>query len=187
MFTGTTGASSLATATILSGTSAIIPEISEVIGAKERAEVYSKGIEIIEEAYGQYLEHLAETPAEENGSTLTPAGAALYKQIVAAVHVVESGLVGQLPSLEKMQQTKPTPLDVSSRVINMKAGSTQDIRVTQGGPLVSATSSNADVVAVDIQTDPNKATLIAQKAGDSTIFFRNASGGFATAKIQVTP
>lgn len=78
MLTGATGASSLATATILSGTSAIIPEISSVIETKERAEVYSKGIETIEEAYGQYLEHLKE---ETRMAEQKPSPAAIFDKV----------------------------------------------------------------------------------------------------------
>ena len=111
MFTGTTGASALGTSTILSGVSAIIPDLSEVIGAKERAEAYSEGAQSIEDAQALYLQEIAEAEKGQDhtvisATKLTPPGAKLYGATVASIHVVEKALTGQIPSLEELQKMR---------------------------------------------------------------------------------
>lgn len=111
MFTGTTGASAVGTSTILSGVSAIIPDLSEAIGAKERAEAYSEGAMAIEDAQAFYLQEIAEAekdkdPTAISATKLTPPGAKLYGATVASIHVVEKALTGQIPTLEELQKMK---------------------------------------------------------------------------------
>ncbi len=106
LLTGTSGGSAIGAATILSGTSAIIPEVSQVIGAKERAEAYADGIKSIENAEARYLKASAEgnKKGKISGKELTPEGAALYKSVLAAVHIVEKRLVGQLPTMKDIEE-----------------------------------------------------------------------------------
>lgn len=189
MFTGTAGASALGTATVLSGVSAIIPEISSVIEAKERAEVYSEGINMIENGYAVYLEQVA-TPKGDGESPssgpISPAGAALYSVVVSAIHVVEKGFVGLLPTLEELQKARPEPLDVSARFVNLEEGSPLDLRATRGGPFVSALSHQPEIATAEIQEATNQAKIVAVRAGKTTVVLRNATGGIATVGVQVT-
>ncbi len=203
MFTGTTGASALATSTILSGTSAIIPELSNVFEAKERAEVYSKGVEMIEDAYAQYLEDITTAKEEPSppscspcrspiGETLSPAAAVLYGKIGGALHVVEKGLAGQLPTLEELQKASPAPLDIATRFITLEENSPPyEIRVTRGGPLISSTSNRPNIAAVEIQEDANTAKITpaakVTKEEEANILLRNGGGGITTLKVHVTP
>jgi len=114
LLTGTSGGSAIGAATILSGTSAIIPEVSQVIGAKERAEAYSDGIKTIEKAEARYLDAVsqrlvADKRGKISGKELTPEGAKLWNSVRAARNIVRQRLAGQLPSLKEIMEADGEP------------------------------------------------------------------------------
>jgi hypothetical protein len=202
MFTGTTGASALGTSTILSGVSAIMPELSGVIGAKERAEAYAEGAQAIEDAQALYLKEIAEVEAKNNtpptsgdGNTpkLTPAGAKLYETTVAAIHVVEKALTGQIPTLAELQRMRQdaNKIEVVPPKVTLRPGDKTTVQVSRGGPLTAFASENDTIASVKL-TNVNTAEITAEAEKDmkkseetTTITFANDRGGSTTIVVTV--
>lgn len=107
MLTGIAGANGLTAGTILSGISAMMPEVSNVIEAKDRAEAYSDGMKSIGTAFSVYRTSIAESHEGTVDSTkITPAGATLYTTLRSAISVVESRLAGLLPTTKELMQAR---------------------------------------------------------------------------------
>lgn len=188
MLTGTTGSGAIEVATILSGTSAIIPDVSEIIGARQRAEAYSEGVKWIEEAEARYCQQIAELQdGQVNDQKLTPAGAALYASLVGALHLVEARLTGQLPTVEDLRKAKPLPLNLSGKTATRikTSGEPTRVQMTTGGPAVSAMSSDLSVARVALEESGMAVDIIGVSAGKAVVTVRNESGGWAMVRVGV--
>jgi len=190
MLTGTAGGSVVGAATILSGTSAIIPEVSEIIGAKERAEAFGDGVKAIEIAEAHYLQRVAKMKGggQISNDKLTPPGAALYESVVASVHLVEARLIGQLPRVEDLQKATSdfSKMDLMPSVVTLKANDKTTIKVSHGGPATAVASDNDMIATVETSDSGYAATITAKRAGDAVITFANGRGGSITVDVTVT-
>jgi hypothetical protein len=194
MVTGTAapGRAAAEAATVLSGTSSIIPEVSSVIGAKERAEVYAQAIKDIETAEAKYVNASAASEAGVISRTkLTPAAADYYQSVVASVHVVEARLAAQLPSDEDLRKAKGEfdRLEVNPTSLTLAAsGQKATIQVLHGGPISTATSSDDTIAAVKIDTGNMSATVTggANATRSASVVLTNGRGGTANVAINST-
>ncbi len=215
LLTGTSGSSAVGAATILSGISAIIPEFSNIIEAKDKAEVYNRGLDAIGDAEAEYLQQIAAMQPEEEESTgnpstgnpsapnpstgtesqqisanrLTSAGAQLYKAVGKAVRLVEKGLTGKLPTLQELQELSPKQLILSAMAVKeLKTGkqNTVTVAVATGGPAVSATTNDATAATATLE-DSGMTVVIEGVTPDkkATITVRNESGGSAMIRVNV--
>ena len=88
------------------GVSAFIPELQEIFQAKEGAEAFRRGVQLIEKAEVKYLTVIK---GDTTKPKLTPAGAAYYGRIVGALNLVEKALLNQIPTLEEVEAAEVTP------------------------------------------------------------------------------
>lgn len=186
IMTGVMGANALTAATILSGTSAVMPEMSEVIEAKGRAEAYTDALKSIERAEAAFLKVMARSHKGKISETaVTPAGAELYDKVRVSIAVMEARLSAQLPSVEELQKLTSRPLTLSGREIkNWKPGSTEQVFATSGGPIVHAESSDLNVATVDIDPGGGSIKIKGVAAGEAEITAENEAGGSASVKVM---
>jgi hypothetical protein len=189
LVTGLSGANGVTAGTILSGTSAMMPELSNVVEAKDRAEAYADGMKSIGVALSVYRSTIAEKhDGTVSGAHLTPAGATLYGTMRSAVGVVETRLAGLLPSTKELAQARSVqggPVRGSSG--NNQVATVKEVADSSGTKFdVAATSVNChwttitlsngrggkDSVVTRIETDPAfdlaSTTLQVSKAAAST-------------------
>jgi hypothetical protein len=91
---------SATTLTVLGLGSAGVPELQRIFNARDRAEAYRDAARLIDEAVLEYYS-FNPSPREEQ---LTPNGVTLLHRTMAAIHMVEQSLTGQLPTLQDMAQ-----------------------------------------------------------------------------------
>ena len=190
MVMGLSGGSAAGASTVLSGTSAVIPEVSDVIGAKERAELYSDGVRMVENAQALYVKAVAETEEGKiSRAKLTLAGATLYETVVAAIHVVEGGLTGLLPTVEQLQKARSNvnKIELIPTTVSLDPGQTTTVQVSQGGPATTAASDNDAIASAQLISNGSAAQITAGAvpAGKATITFTNAGGGSRTVTVRV--
>ncbi len=189
MLTGINGASALVAATILSGTSSIMPELSNVIEAKDRAEVYSEGLKALEDGEARFLKAVAQKSGGKiDEAKMTTDGAELYDTILAAVHVVEARLAALLPSVEELQKLRAVSesVEVAPAVVSLKPGTSTNVQVTHGGPASTASTDSA-LASADLQPGfmVVKITAGEKNHGVATITLTNGRGGKGTVRAIV--
>lgn len=189
ILTGVAGANAITAATILSGTSAIIPEMSEVIEAKGRAEAYTDALKTIERAEAAYLKTIAKTQKGKiNQAVVTPAGAELYDKVRVSIAVMEARLSAQLPSIEELQKLVSKPLSLSgTEVKGWTKGSTARVFATSGGPIVQVESSDLSIATVAIDPGGGSMQITGVAPGEAEITAENEAGGSATVKLTPPP
>lgn len=192
MLTGINGASAVTAATVLSGTSSIMPELSNVIEAKDRAEVYSEGLKAIESGEARYLKAVANKfGGKVDDQKVTPDGAELYDTVFAAVHVVEARLAALLPSVEELQKLRAASetIEIAPAIVSLKSGSTEPARmqVIHGGPASTASSDNSGVASVKLLAGDMVAEIKAEQVdyGRAIITLTNSRGGKGTVMVIV--
>ena len=92
------------TITALAGTSAVMPQLQEIFGARERAQYYEQGASLVEQAQGRYLGAVARKEVDPALPEISLAAVALFNETVAAITVVEKALVDRLPTVEELQK-----------------------------------------------------------------------------------
>ena len=124
----------------LAFSSAAMPQLGGIFNAKARAETYQEGVQLIEQ---NEVDFLAARHGQVSSTELTSAGAVLYRQVTATVHVVEKAIAGQLPTLKEMQdaaarqaQLRPTvpQTPISAPLVSHPRGGTVS-GATLGGPV----------------------------------------------------
>lgn len=190
MLTGINGASALTAATILSGTSSIMPELSNVIEAKDRAEVYSEGLKAIESAEARFLKAIAGKPdGKIDANKVTPDGAELYDTVFAAVHVVEARLAALLPSVQELQklQAVSETIGVAPAIVSLKPEVSGTVQVIHGGPISIASSDRPDTSVEPVPGGMAATIKPAPKMdyGWATITLTNNRGGTGTVTVRV--
>lgn len=190
MLTGINGASAVTAATILSGTSSIMPELSNVIEAKDRAEVYSEGLKAIESGEARYLKAVANKfGGKVDDQKVTPDGAELYDTVFAAVHVVEARLAALLPSVEELQKLRAVSenIEIAPAIVSLKPGGDAKVQVTHGGPANTASSDNSAVASVKLLPGDMVAEIKAEQVnyGWAIIALTNSRGGKGTVTVRV--
>ena len=88
------------TLTVLGLGSAAIPQLQGIFDAKGRAEVYNQAANMIRDGIWEYYS-LNSSPS---ASILTSNGLTLVKKVSAAISLVDTTLIGQLPSATQMRQ-----------------------------------------------------------------------------------
>lgn len=186
---GINGGSAVTAATILSGTSSIIPELSNVVEAKDRAEAYADGLKSVEIAEGVYVKSIADGgEGKISAAELTPAAATLYDTVLAAIHVVEARLSALLPSTDELRKARSEfeRIEVVPAVVSLKSGETATPRVVRGGP-VTAASANDNIAKVTadgasgVKIDADKAAVCRW----TTVTLGNVSGGRGQVTVRV--
>lgn len=195
MLTGIAGANGLTAGTILSGISAMMPEVSNVIEAKDRAEAYSDGMKSIGTALGVYRQSIAEShDGIMNSGTITPAGATLYTTLRSAVSVVESRLAGLLPTTKELMQARSElerfeRIEVIPPELSLLREATANLTVVTGGP-ARAASGNNQIAAVKETADSNGTKFDVNAKGDcqwTRISLSNGTGGKQSVVVRVEP
>lgn len=93
------------TITALAGTSAVMPQLQELFGARERAQYYEQGASLVEQAQGRYFGAIARGETKlQDPPKISLAAVALFNETVAAITVVEKALVDRLPTVEELQK-----------------------------------------------------------------------------------
>lgn len=193
MLTGINGASAVTAATVLSGTSSIMPELSNVIEAKDRAEVYSEGLKAIENGEARYLKAVANKfGGKIDDQKVTSDGAELYDTVFAAVHVVEARLAALLPSVDELQKLRAVSetIEIAPAIVSLTPGPpspTAKIQVIHGGPVGTASSDKAAVASVKLLPGEMVAEIEAGKVeyGSAIITLTNSRGGRGTVRVRV--
>jgi hypothetical protein len=85
--------------------SAAVPQLGDIFNAKARAGVYQDAVSKIEDAESAYYSKHSKPPSD----AYTPDADTLYKNVTANIHVVEKTLLGELPSLQAVQQANDKP------------------------------------------------------------------------------
>ena len=88
------------TLTALGLASAAIPQLQGIFNAKGRAEVYNQGADMIRDGVLEFYSH----DTDPSSSVFTPNGLTLVKRVAAAISLVDTALISQLPSQKQMQQ-----------------------------------------------------------------------------------
>ncbi len=91
---------SATTLAALGMSSAGIPELQKLFNAKGRAEAYNQAAEMIKDGVWEYYS-LNPSPSSTD---FTPNGLTLVKRVSSAISLVDTALVGQLPSRKQMLQ-----------------------------------------------------------------------------------
>jgi hypothetical protein len=91
---------SATTLAALGMSSAGIPELQKIFNAKGRAEVYNQAADMIQDGVWEYYSH---NPSPSS-TDFTPNGLTLVKRVSTAISLVDTTLVGQLPSRKQMLQ-----------------------------------------------------------------------------------
>lgn len=189
MLTGINGGSAVTAATILSGTSSVIPEVSSVIEAKDRGEAYADGLKSVETAEGVYLKSIADGGGGKiSTEKLTPAAATLYDTVLAAIHVVEARLAALLPSTEELKKARSEfeKIEVVPTEVSLKPEGKTPLRIVRGSP-VTAASGNPSIAKAEEKDSGTKVDIEALKddCRSTTVTLANASGGRATTTVRV--
>ncbi len=87
---------------------AVIPELQNIFQARGRAEAYTDGLELIQDAHAFYHKKLSQT--EKRGlvstSELTVEGGELLVQIAACLKLVDKALLTHIPTIEELKAAK---------------------------------------------------------------------------------
>lgn len=193
MLTGVAGANALTAGTILSGISAIMPEVSDVIEAKGRAEAYADGMKSIGNALAIYRTSIAES--NDGGlyfSRLTPAGAALYATLRAAISVVEDRLAGLLPSTEDLRKSRSEiqrfeRIQVIPGSVSLKSGEEVVLKIAAGGPVRAAATNGVAKVTEEENGLAVKVTAGSLPCGWTVVSLGNSLGVRESVTVRVEP
>lgn len=105
------------TLTALGLGSASIPELQKIFNAKGRAEIYNQAADMIRDGLLDYYSH----DTNPSSTELTPNGLTLVKKVASAISLVDTTLVGQLPSQKQMLQAVEEMSPSGTKVQNPKA------------------------------------------------------------------
>lgn len=108
---------STTTLTALGLSSAAIPELQKIFNAKGRAEIYNQAADMIRDGMLDYYSH----DTNPSSRVLTPNGLTLVKKVASAISLVDTTLVGQLPSQKQMLQAVEEMSPSGTKVQNPKA------------------------------------------------------------------
>lgn len=114
------GATTVAT---LAGSSAAIPQLSEIFDTGSRAIAYQQAVAKISEAEGAYYQARAGRSPVVPASALTIEGALLLDTVNAATSAVELFQAGMLPTLDQMKRLEATELHLRAARVSARAGS----------------------------------------------------------------
>jgi hypothetical protein len=154
------------TITALAGTSAVMPQLQELFGARERAQYYEQGASMIDQAQGRYFGAIArkEVPSA-TPPTISLAAVALFNETVAAITVVEKALVDRLPTVEELQKATGAYTDLKF--------APEDISVDVGTEVEAIIGGTATVGSV-VVGDPQKASAT---LSGRTVKIKGLAGG----------
>lgn len=188
LLSGINGASALTASTILSGTSSMMPELSNIVEAKDRAEAYSEALKAIEGAEARYLSAIAGSSSGATGRHLSPAAAALYDTVRDAVNVLEKRLAAQLPSVEELQRVRAASerIEVIPESLSLKMGQEKPVQVAHG-VAISTSSDKPTIAQVEHVPGANTAKIKAGTVpyGLAIITFGGSLGGRGTVTVRV--
>lgn len=175
--------------TILAGTSAVIPELQSIFGARERSKAYFQGASLIEEAEADYYLQLATSHNLISDQGITTAGAEFYSEVIHSLKLVELALIQQIPTVEDVKAAQG--LTYGNRVklhpMSMKVSLSGDEKKSFiiGDEKVLEASSADDSVATAELSDDKKSVIIKPVGhGTTTIVVLNEKGN--TGSILVT-
>lgn len=154
------------TITALAGTSAVMPQLQEMFGARERAQYYEQGASLVEQAQGRYLGAVARDETKPQvPPKISLAAVALFNETVAAITVVEKALVDRLPTVEELQKATGayTDLKFAPEAISVDVG-------TEVEAVIGGTATVGSVVV----GDPQKATAT---LSGRTVKIKGLAGG----------
>jgi hypothetical protein len=125
------------TLTALGLASAAIPQLQGIFNAKGRAEIYNQAADMIRDGVLEYYSH----DTNPSSSAFTPNGLTLVKKVAAAISLVDTALVSQLPSQKQMQQAvEPmssegtTVQDPSAPPVNARVQTLKTVVINQAIP-----------------------------------------------------
>jgi hypothetical protein len=194
LITGLGGANGLTAGTILSGISAMMPEVSNVIEAKDRAEAYADGMKSIGTALGVYRMSIVESnDGAMNSFRMTTAGATLYVTLRAAISVVESRLANLLPSTEDLKKAR-SELDRFEKVevipssLTLTPTGKATLTIVNGGQVRAASGNNSiATVTEDATSGGTKFNVAATGANcqTTTVALANTTGGRESVIVRI--
>ena len=93
------------TVSMFSAGAVLTPLLQQIWGAGEASQAKRKGINLISDAQSRYYNSIStgNNGGEVNNKRITPAGAALYKEVMAALTVVGNAISNQIPSLKDLK------------------------------------------------------------------------------------
>jgi hypothetical protein len=197
LITGLGGANGVTAGTILSGISAMMPEVSNVVEAKDRAEAYADGMKSIGTALGVYRKTSVETSdGTINPFRTTAAGATLHVTLRAAINVVEARLAALLPSTDELKKAR-SEIDRFERVevipstLSLPATGTSATLAIVNGSQIRAASSNDNVATVSEVVNSGGTrfliTATAKPCDWTNITLANSGGGRETVPVRIEP
>ena len=174
----------------LATTSAIIPELASIIDARERAKAYEEGLGLIGDAYSHYLQSIAQShKGKISDNELTPAGARLFSAVNASLHVVESLLAAQLPTVEILQRARTQhSLGVTLAFATTELSADKPLEITASGG-VPPHRADASPLQVSTTTAAGTTTikLFARgtDAGSYPVVIKDSQGNSANLTVTV--
>lgn len=172
--------------TILAGSAAVIPTLQSVFEAKERAEAYNQGVGLVADAESRYL---TATHGRIETTTLTQDGAHLIEETIAALKLVETAIISQIPDTGDVQKARGiraqgVPLTQDAVQFASSLPSDQsDVLSTDGSAITGVGSDNNAVASASFAG--NKVTVNSEGAGVTRIKIIGQSGKVTDLPVQV--
>jgi hypothetical protein len=174
----------------------MMPEVSNVIEAKDRAEAYSDGMKSIGTALGVYRQSVAEShQGIMDSNKMTSAGATLYTTLRSAISVVESRLAGLLPTTKELMQARSElerfeKIEVIPPALSLKkTGDFTELTLVHGGQVRAASGNNSIATVEEVAGSGGTRFKVTAKEDCqwTTITLANATGGRESVVVRVEP
>lgn len=171
---------------ILAGSAAVIPNLQEIFTAKERAEAYNQGANLVAEAESRFQ---AARAGEVDATRLSLAGAKLIEEIVAALRLVETAIISQIPDIADVQKARgirPQTLSVSTDALEIRSGAAGEVGVVGDSAIQMIASANTEVADVSrITNETRRVSIRAKDAGLTRVTLSSGAGLRADVLVDV--
>ena len=186
------------TVTMFSAGAVLTPLLQQIWGAGEASQAKRRGINLISDSQSRYYDNIStgNNGGKVDNNKITPAGATLYKEVMAALTVVGNAIAKQIPSLKDLQTAEGMnalgmlangfTLKVVPRSISMAQGAIKSINIV-GDVAATAVSENA-LIADETGFSPNSNKISIQAKnldGVTKILLSNAKGEKAEVFVKV--
>ena len=191
------------TVTMFSGGAVLTSLLQQIWGAGEASQAKRRGINLISDAQSRYYDNIStgNNGGKVDNNKITPSGATLYKEVMAALTVVGNAIAKQIPSLKDLQTAEGMnalgmlangfALKINPRSISMAPGATRYINIV-GDFAATADSVNPGIADVSkfkpgskqIEVTANATTTTTTK-GVTRINLSNAKGEKAAVFVKV--
>ncbi len=181
------------TVTMFSAGAVLAPLLQQIWGAGEASQAKRKGINLITEAQSAYYSKIStgNNKGEVDDEKITPAGAELYKQVMAAMTVVGNAIAKQIPSLKDLQTAEGMfavsllPV-VEPNTLTLSKDEENTLLVLRHGPATSAISTNEAVASIENFAAGSIAIRVkGKKGGSANIIIMNKEGNYKSVKVTV--